>query len=71
MGEGIENRGRERRDVSLCSRGCRRPCLKDHPPRGELTDERRAHELAKENSHCLFDAAADVKRQWEVFERER
>jgi hypothetical protein len=38
---------------------------------GELTDERRAHELAKENSHCLFDAAADVKRQWEVFERER
>jgi hypothetical protein len=38
---------------------------------GELTDERRAHELAKENSHGLFDAAADVKRQWEVFERER
>jgi hypothetical protein len=37
---------------------------------GELVEERRARELAKENSRGLSDAVADAERRWEVSTRE-
>jgi hypothetical protein len=37
---------------------------------GELVEERRAKEVAEENSRDLSDVAADAKRQWEVSEME-
>jgi hypothetical protein len=37
---------------------------------GELAEERRAKEVAEENSRDLSDVAADAKRRWEVSEME-
>jgi hypothetical protein len=36
---------------------------------GELAEVHRAREVAKETTHCFFDAAADVERWWEELER--
>jgi hypothetical protein len=37
---------------------------------GELTEARRAQEVAEENSHAMSIVVADAEQQWEVSERE-
>jgi hypothetical protein len=38
---------------------------------GELAEERRAQEVAEENSHGLYDKVVNAERGWKVSERER